>query len=86
MVCLLLKRPLWLKFANKSFIIKYFENKIYDIFKYTKFETNKMPSFGNVVIERVTNLNYLGMIIDEMIPCKDHVRALSIKFPEGRVF
>ena len=42
------------------------------------FETNKMPSFGNVVIERVTNLNYLGMIIDEMIPCKDHVRALSI--------
>ena len=47
------------------------------------FETNKILSFGNVVIEGVTNFNYLGMIIGEMIAWKDHVRALSIKISRG---
>ena len=47
------------------------------------FETNEILSFGNVVIERVTDLKYLGIIVDEMITRKDHVRALTIKISPG---
>ena len=47
------------------------------------FETNEILSFGNVVIKRVTNLKYLGIIVDEMITWKDHVRALTIKVSPG---
>ena len=35
------------------------------------------------MIKRVTNLKYLGIIVDEMITRKDHVRALTIKIPPG---
>jgi hypothetical protein len=49
------------------------------------FETNKIFSFGKVVLGRATNFNYsdLGIVIDEMITWKDYVRAYSIRISQG---